>query len=525
MTRALWLSLGGLAQALSLAWPWGGASLPALQIISMVVLCWQLITCQRPQQGFWLSWCFATAWLVGTFWWLFISLHTYGGMPSFLAAFAVLLLAAALGLYYAGAGALAVFLCNKGKGSGATHIVVFASAWTLAELARAELFTGFPWGAIGYAHIDGALSGLAPWLGLYGVGWLAAAIAMFCALGLKKLSRTESEAHSKSNWTGPGFGLACLVGVQLPAYQHLTNAQPTVPALQVTVLQGNIAQSEKFQPSTGIAQALRWYQSELLKVTDGLVIAPETALPLLPMHLPAGYLDSLRHHFQNGQAAALIGIPWKESKNLERPEYSNTALGWRPGMDADYRYDKSHLVPFGEFVPPLFRWFTNLMNMPLGEFKSGGMYQGTLDWQGQRIAPNICYEDLFGEELARSFVDPGKAPTVMVNISNIAWFGNTIAIDQHLNIARMRTLELQRPMVRATNTGMTAVINHQGQVTAQLPRHSAGVLVATVQGRDDPPSLFAQWASRWGLRPIWAVCTVVILAAWWLRRKNQASAS
>ena len=96
---------------------------------------------------------------------------------------------------------------------------------------------------------------------------------------------------------------------------------------------------------------------------------------------------------------------------------------------------------------------------------------------------------------------------------------------QHLAISRTRSLELQRPMVRATNTGMTAVINHQGQVTAQLPRHSAGVLVATVQGRDDPPSLFAQWASRWGLRPIWAVCTVVILAAWWLRRKNQASAS
>ena len=131
-----------------------------------------------------------------------------------------------------------------------------------------------------------------------------------------------------------------------------------------------------------------------------------------------------------------------------------------------------------------------------------------------RIAPHICYEDLFGEELARSFIDPSRSPTVMVNISNIAWFGDTIAIDQHLNIARMRSLELQRPMVRSTNTGMTAVIDHQGQVIAQLPRHRAGVLVAMVQGRNDPPTAFARWASRWGLWPLAALCILILLGVW-----------
>jgi apolipoprotein N-acyltransferase len=245
-----------------------------------------------------------------------------------------------------------------------------------------------------------------------------------------------------------------------------------------------------------------------------LAIAPETALPLLPMHLPAGYWDQLRQHFATGSAAALVGVPWKTSNAPGESTYSNAAIGWKPDQTQDYRYEKNHLVPFGEFVPPMFRWFTQLMNMPLGDFKAGGEYPATFDWQGQRIAPNICYEDLFGEELARIFIDPNRSPTVMVNISNIAWFGDTIAIDQHLNIARLRSLEFQRPMVRSTNTGMTAVIDHQGRVTAQLPRHTAGVLVATVEGRADTPTWFAQWASRWHLWPLVALCALILLWAW-----------
>ena len=316
------------------------------------------------------------------------------------------------------------------------------------------------------------------------------------------------------------MALVSLVVVQLPGYQHTFSPASASGRLQVHLMQGNIAQSEKFQPSTGIAQALRWYQQALLNVNSGLAIAPETALPLLPMHLPPGYWDSLRQHFASGTAAALIGVPWKASNAGGEPSYSNAAIGWMPGQTEDYRYEKDHLVPFGEFVPPMFRWFTQLMNMPLGDFKAGGVNQATFDWQGQRIAPNICYEDLFGEELAVRFIDPRRSPTVMVNISNIAWFGDSIAIDQHLNIARLRSLEFQRPMVRATNTGMTAVINHQGQVTAQLPRHSAGVLVASVEGRADTPTWFAQWASRWHLWPLVALCALILLWAWILRSRT-----
>ena len=514
MISAVWLCLGGLAQALALAWPWGGQSLPALQIIGMATLASHLIRCRNPKTAFLQSWWFATVWLVGTFWWLFISLHIYGGMHALLAAMAVVLLAAALALYYAVAGWATVKVMGSERRSMAPSIVVFSSAWTLAEVARAVLFTGFPWGAVGYAHVDGVLSSFAPWVGVYGMGWLAAATAIAIAHFLSRDHLSTHTQRKPARLVWGGMALASLLVVQLPGYKYAFSSASTSGDLQVHLMQGNIAQSEKFQPSTGIAQALRWYQQALLNVHSGLAIAPETALPLLPIHLPAGYWDQLRQHFATGSAAALIGVPWKAINAAGEPMYSNAAIGWKPDQTQDYRYEKNHLVPFGEFVPPMFRWFTQLMNMPLGDFKAGGKYPATFDWQGQRIAPHICYEDLFGEELARSFIDPSRAPTVMVNISNIAWFGDTIAIDQHLNIARLRSLEFQRPMVRATNTGMTAVIDHQGQVTAQLPKLSAGVLVASVEGRADTPTWFAQWASRWHLWPLVALCALILLWGW-----------
>jgi len=473
-----------------------------------------LIHGQNHKAAFGHSWWFATVWLVGTFWWLFVSLHTYGGMHALLAALAVVILAAALALYYAGAGWAIAKILGSGHRAMAPSVLVFASAWTLAEVARAVLFTGFPWGAVGYAHIDGVLSSFAPWVGVYGMGWLAAAAAMAIAHILHRDHTSTNKQRRPTRLIWGGMVLASLLLLQLPGYKYAFSAATTSGELQVHLMQGNIAQSEKFQPSTGIAQALRWYQQALLNVNSGLAIAPETALPILPMYLPEGYWDQLRQHFLTGSAAALVGVPWKTNNEFGEPIYSNAAIGWKADQTQDYRYEKNHLVPFGEFVPPMFRWFTQLMNMPLSDFKSGGEHPATFDWQGQRIAPNICYEDLFGEELARSFIDPSRAPTVMVNISNIAWFGDTIAIDQHLNMARLRSLEFQRPMVRATNTGMTAVIDHQGQVTALLPRHSAGVLVASVEGRGDTPTWFAKWASRWRLWPLVALCALIMLWVW-----------
>jgi apolipoprotein N-acyltransferase len=158
----------------------------------------------------------------------------------------------------------------------------------------------------------------------------------------------------------------------------------------------------------------------------------------------------------------------------------------------------------------MFRWFTAMMNIPLGDFNRGTLGQASLAMQGQRLAPNICYEDLFGEELATRFTDSATAPTVFVNVSNLGWFGDTVAVDQHLAISRMRALEFQRPFVRATNTGATVILSHEGQVTAALPRMKAGALVGEVQGRAGLTP-FAWCASRFGLWPLWLLGLALVL--------------
>jgi apolipoprotein N-acyltransferase len=177
-----------------------------------------------------------------------------------------------------------------------------------------------------------------------------------------------------------------------------------------------------------------------------------------------------------------------------------------------YRYDKHHLVPFGEFVPDGFHWFTRMMNIPLGDFNRGPLAAPSFDVGGERVAPNICYEDLFGEELAARFIPEAGAPTILANLSNIGWFGKTIAVEQHLRISRMRSLELQRPMIRATNTGATAVIDHRGVVTHALPPFSVGILEGTVEGRQGLTP-FAEWAGRFDLWPLWAIGLVLVGAA------------
>jgi apolipoprotein N-acyltransferase len=258
--------------------------------------------------------------------------------------------------------------------------------------------------------------------------------------------------------------------------------------------------------------ALEWYARQLIGSKAALTVAPETAIPMLPQQLPAGYLEALADRFSTGTQAALIGIPLGGAQQ----GYTNSVIGLKPGAPA-YRFDKHHLVPFGEFIPPLFRWFTDLMNIPLGDFNRGPIGQRPFEWQGQRLAPNICYEDLFGEELAANFADAATAPTILVNVSNIAWFGDSIAIDQHLQISRMRAIEFDRPMIRATNTGATVIIDHQGRVTHALPRLTRAVLTGDVEGRSTITP-YAWWVSRFGLWP--AVLLALAIVALALARRR-----
>ena len=497
-------AVAGLAQAASIAWPAGGQPVGWLQVLSLsvqVAVVWGQPSWRRAAAA---GWAFAIAWLAMTWWWLFISMHVYGGLPAPLAMLAVLALAAALGLYYGVAAGMAWRLSRPVAVPGVLASLVFAAAWLLAELARGRWFTGFPWGAGGYAHVDGWLAVLAPWAGVYGIG----AVAAFAAACLAAARRAVS-----ARWALAAVGLVAAVMAWVPAGPIEPHGSP----MAVSLLQGNIPQDEKFRPGSGIPQALSWYARELRDAADGLVVAPETAIPLLPRHLPPGYLDEIAAPFigardqgrgQSKDRAALIGLPLGDAKS----GYTNSVIGLRPGAGDIYRFDKYHLVPFGEFVPPLFRWFTDLMEIPLGDFARGGLGQASFEWQGQRLAPNVCYEDLFGEELGARFAHEPQAPTVFVNVSNIAWFGDTVAIDQHLGISRMRALEFRRPVIRATNTGATAIIDGQGRVTAQLPPHTRGVLRGQVQGQSGLTP-YARWVSAWQLAPLWAASIAILLIA------------
>ncbi|MEX1167585.1 MAG: apolipoprotein N-acyltransferase, partial [Hydrogenophaga sp.] len=521
-----------------------------------------LMRAQSVGQAAWRGWLFAWSWLACTFWWLFVSMHTYGGLAAWMAVGAVLALAGGLALLYAAAAWTLAVLAPRSRGG---QVLLFGALWTMAELARGRWFTGFPWGAGGYAQAD-LLGGLAPWVGVYGMGALAAMWAFALAALLHQLifgahKMTIAQRQQRSSLGSASRLLTVLVGLLLlmslgglwfgDRLQTLAlSATQPHGELRVWLLQGNIPQNEKFESGSGVSKALTWYPQQIAAARAAvqaarpdapqLVVAPETAIPLLPQTLPnAGFWRPLLQSIagqpeSDPRMGVLLGLPlgafetsytnsaWgitseTADKALKLLEGQDDGTRLQPGAGSAqgapfYRYNKHHLVPFGEFIPPWFRWFTDLMQIPLGDFGRGNLVQPLWQHAGQRIAANICYEDLFGEELAASFADAPNAPTVLVNLSNIAWFGDTTAIDQHLQISRLRAMELGRPMLRATNTGATAVIDYQGNVTHQLARTTLGRLEATAQGRSGLTP-YARWASAWGLWPVWVSCVGILLLA------------
>ncbi|HEX6707874.1 MAG TPA: apolipoprotein N-acyltransferase [Albitalea sp.] len=468
-----------------------------LQMLCVAMLAWRAAVV-TPGRAFVLGMVFGTAWVGAGTWWMFISMHRYGGLPAWMAVLAVAALAAFLSLYL---GAALWAFARWRAGRPLPDAALFAAVWLLAELARGVIFTGFPWVASGYAHVDGPLAMLSPWVGVYGVGAAAAFLAAWSAV------------------SRPVLGVRRIVAIVAVAVGMDYLADATGPirftepggTLEVTLLQGNIPQEEKFA-SEHQAAALEWHVGAMLAAGSDLVVAPETAVPFLPQQMPEDFWPGLRSRFSTGRTHALFGVPLGN----EQAGYTNSAVGFAPGRD-EYRYDKHHLVPFGEFIPTGFKWFTQMMNIPLGDFNRGALDAPSFVVKGERVAPNICYEDLFGEELAARFAVPARAPTVFANISNIGWFGDTIAVDQHLNISRMRALEFQRPMLRATNTGATAIIDHRGQVTHNIKPYTRGVLEGPVQGRTGLTP-YAWWVARYSLWPLAAAAALVIAMLLALRR-------
>jgi len=486
------IALLGGAQTVAFVHP----ALWPLQLLAIALLAWR-VGGASPRKAALLGWAFGTAWLCAGTWWMYVSMHRYGGLSAGLAALAVFALCAFLSLYLAAAMAA---VARWRRPAALPSAAMFAGAWLLAELARGVIFTGFPWVASGYAHVDSPFGGFAPWVGVYGLGAIVAGVA--AAFGFSRPGAARA-------WLAPGLLLAATLALGAVA-GRIDYTRPT-GSISVSLLQGNVPQEEKFA-MRHMRQALTATVAQLVGAGGELVIGPETVIPLLPASLDPAVWQELLERFRQPGRAALIGLPLGN----EELGYTNSAAGITAATAAlaggFYRYDKHHLVPFGEFIPTGFRWFTELMHIPLGDFNRGRLNAPSFVVHGQRVAPNICYEDLFGEELAARFVAEDQAPTILANLSNIGWFGKTIAVAQHLEISRMRSLELQRPMVRATNTGATAVIDHRGVVLKSLPPFERGTLDASVEGRSGRTP-FATWAGTLGLWPLFAIGVATLLAA------------
>jgi apolipoprotein N-acyltransferase len=386
--------------------------------------------------------------------WVYISLSQFGGMAPPLAALATFLFCALLAAFTGGAGWLQA---RVPAGAAARAMLLVPASWTLFEWLRSWVFTGFPWLSAGYAATGWPLQGFAPLAGVFGVSFLMLSLAgmLWWAVQARKPVMVAPIV----------LLLACG-----EALRHVEWTEPAGEPVRVALLQGNVPQEMKFRPER-YQRTLDTYARLAEGTGARLVVLPETALPQYYDRIGETYLGRLEALARRNNGDLLVGLPYRSG----RESYNSViSLGSAPRQG----YHKTHLVPFGEFVPPLFGWINRLLVIPLGDFARGGDEQPPLEVAGQKVAVNVCYEDAFGDAIAAGARDA----TLLVNVSNVAWFGDSLAPAQHLQIARQRAIETGRAHLTATNTGVTAAIDRNGALLAWLPQYTEGRLEVVAQG-------------------------------------------
>ena len=394
--------------------------------------------------------------------WIYVSLHDFGAMPVPIAVAALFILCTYLAIFPALSTAILGMLRFK---SPMVWASVAAALWMLLEWLRGSLFTGFPWLTVGYSQAPfSPLAGFAPILGVYGVSLIMVFSAALLFLWF-------DEGFRKWNY-GLLLALIWLSGLGL---QRIDWVEPQGKPITVSLLQGNIAQDMKWREDH-IETSMETYAQLILKSDSRLIVTPEISIPLFSDIVPNVYLSHISAHAKSNNGDILIGMV--ERTPNDSNEYYNTMFSL--GMAPEQSYRKHHLVPFGEFIPlkSIFGWIIHVLQIPLSDFSRGDLHQQPMDLAGQRIAINICYEDVFGEEIINQLPEA----TMLVNASNDAWFGRSIGPQQHLQISQMRALETGRYMLRATNTGVTAIINERGKVLKSLEIYTTASLHGLAQG-------------------------------------------
>ncbi len=480
-------------------------------LLGLALLAWLVQGTSRFWRGAVIGFAFGLAYFVVGVGWVRVSLHEFGGMPLALAWFSAVLFCAYLALWPALACGVAAWIAPRGGYEAwLARAAVFAAAWGFGEYLRAHLFTGFEWLGIAQSQADaGPFAGLLPIIGGFGAAFLLAAIASLLASALAA-ARSTADA---GRWRAGVSQLAVAAGVLAGSWSLglIDWSRPEGAPLRVSLLQGNVAQSMKWEPEKFQA-TLQLYERLVTEAKGQLIILPETALPAPLDRIDAAYIERLRGIAFAKGANLLVGVPLREEGR-----FYNAVVSM--GVEPAQQYRKVHLVPFGEFMPlrTLLGWFYTHLSIPMSNFAPGRVDQPSIRVNGQTLGISICYEDAFARDVHRTLPDA----TLLVNVSNDAWFGQSRAAHQHLQLAQMRAREFARPMLRANNTGITAVIDSRGRVTAQLPSWRVGTLEAEVRGhRGYTPYMM------WGDLPMLLVFLAVlgIGGAQRLRRRSTASA-
>jgi len=438
---------------------------------AILFLLWQ--NCS-PSRAFWRGLLYGMGWFGVGISWVSVSFYRFGGMSlvgSIILTFGFVVW---MSCYPA---ILGLFL-NRffPKNNLLKLLLVIPATWTLIEWLRGWLFTGFPWLSLGYSQIDSVLGNYAPLLGIYGVTWLVILTA-----GLLLYAWN----HKYAPWSL--WSLLLVIWFSGWLLGSVSWNQPTGHPLKIALIQGNVPQEFKWDSHYQFQSMQRYLKLSQAQRSADIVVWPETAIPLF-YHQATDFIKELVNEGNQHHTDFLIGVPVLEQDN----RYFNSimSLSAQPGF-----YYKRHLVPFGEYIPlkAIFGEFLKFLEVPLSEFSAGAPQQANLYAGGQWVGLSICYEDVFGELVRTSL----PKATLLVNVSNDAWFGRSIAPHQHLEIARMRALENGRYLLRATNTGISAVIDPQGQIVTRSPQDEIYTLTATVQ-----PYQGMTLYARFGNKPI-----------------------
>ena len=492
--RAPWLALPlGAAQSLAFA---------PFDLIPLGVLClaalWWLWRDASPRCAAATGFAFgAGLYLAGTYW-LYTSIYVFGRAPLALAILLMLGLVAIMGAYTAALGWLVARLLPR---HGAPCVLLsLPAAWVLMEWFRGWFLSGFPWLAVGYSQLDTPLAGYAPLLGVYGMS-LAAAVTAGALLAL-------AATHGRARLAVAALGGALWLGGALLGALRFT--QPVGPALRVALVQGAVPQDLKWQEENR-GPTLALYRSLTEQAWGArIVVWPEASLPVL-YHEAVPYLKDVYLAAQAHGADLVLGLL---RYDFERGQFRNGLVAL--GADEQWYY-KRRLVPFGEFfpVPSFVREWMRLKSLAYVDFLAGAPDQGALAAAGQKLGATICYEDAYGVEQLAVL----REATLLVNVSNDAWFGDSTAPHQHLQIARLRALEAGRWLMRATNNGVSALIDPQGRVVASSRQFVPEVLrgeVVPLKGLT-PYARARNW-------PVLGFCWAALATGVFVRHRGRARA-